>query len=62
MNNTDFTFKNDCLVTSSTASWLSQVDRLKLSAALYVEAVHYLKFVKMTFGGMSLGTRLDLAC
>ena len=50
LNNTDLTFENSCLVSSLSASRLSNGRSLEYISALYVEIVNYLKSVRMTFG------------
>ena len=55
LNNTDLTFENSCLVSSLSASWLSDGRSLEYVSALYVEIVNYSISVGMTFGSLSIG-------
>ena len=56
LNNMDPTFENSCLVSSSSASRLSDGTRRSLEyvSALYIEIVNYLKPIRMTFGSLSI--------
>ena len=54
LNNTDLSFENSCLVSSSSACQLSDGRLLEYISALYVEIVNYLKSTRMTFGSLSI--------
>ena len=54
LNNADLSFENSCLVSSSSASRLSNGRSLEYISALYVEIVNYLKSIRMTFGSLSI--------
>ena len=56
LNNTDLSFENSCLVSSSSAPRLSDGRSLEYISALYVEIVNYLKSTRMTFGSLSMLT------
>ena len=48
LNNTDLTFENSCLVSSSGASRLSDGRSLEYVSALDIEIVNYSKSVRIT--------------
>ena len=50
----DFTFDNDCLKSSSSASRLSEGRLLEKVSALYIKTVNYSKSVMLTFGSLSI--------
>ena len=56
LNNTNLSFENSCLVSSSSASWLSDGRLFEYISALYVEIVNYLKSTRMTFGSLSIAS------
>ena len=51
---TNLTFENSCLVSSLSASRLSNGRSLEYVSALYIETVNYSKSVRMTFGSLSI--------
>ena len=54
LNNTNLTFENSCLVSSSSVSRLSDGRSLEYVNAFYVDIVNYSKSVRMTFGSLSI--------